>query len=95
MLPEFAQAGPFPAAAGLGEGCRGTHQERKVSAGVSGDRFAVTEESEAGGQFVGDELIVGRPLERQEGLQELLDLGGPGGAMVATGEVEGEGGGLL
>ena len=84
MLPEFAQAGPFPAAAGLGEGCRGTHQERKVSAGVSGDRFAVTEESEAGGQFVGDELIVGRPLERQEGLQELLDLGGPGGAMVDT-----------
>ena len=28
-------------------------------------------------------------------MQELLDLGGPGGAMVAAGEVEGEGGGLL
>jgi len=60
-----------------------------------GDRFAVALESEAGGQFVGDELIVGRSLERQEGLQELLDLGGPGGAMVAAGKVEGEGGRLL
>jgi hypothetical protein len=40
-------------------------------------------------------LIVGRSLERQEGLQELLDLGGPVGAMVAAREVEGEGGRLL
>ena len=95
MLPQFAQASPFPAAAGLGDGCGRTDQEREVSAGVSGDRFTVADESEAGGQFVGDELIVGRPLEGQEGLQELLDPGGPGGAMVATGEVEGEGGGLL
>ena len=30
-------------------------------------------------------------MERQEGLQELLDLGRPVGAMVAAGEVEGEG----
>ena len=95
MLPEFAQAVPFPAAAGLGDGRGRTDQKREVSAGVSGDRFAVADESKAGGQFGGDELIVGRPLEGQEGLQELLDLGGPGGAMVATGEVEGEGGGLL
>jgi hypothetical protein len=40
-------------------------------------------------------LIVGRSLERQEGLQELLDLGGPVGAMVAAREVEGESGRLL
>jgi hypothetical protein len=40
-------------------------------------------------------LIVGRSLERQEGLQELLDLGGPVGAMVTAREVEGESGGLL
>ena len=30
-------------------------------------------------------------MERQKGLQELLDLGGPGVVMVAAGEVEGEG----
>jgi len=34
-------------------------------------------------------------LERQEGLQELLDLGGPVGAMIAAREVEGEGGRVL
>ena len=60
-------------------------------AGVSGDRLAVPLESEAGGQFVGDELIVGRALERQKGLKELLNLGGPGAAVVAAGEVESEG----
>ena len=95
MLPEFAQAGAFPAAARLGSGRGRTDQEREVTAGVSGDGFAVALEAEAGGEFVGDELIVGRALEGQEGLQELLDLGGPGAAMVAAGEVEGEGGRLL
>src|SRR5487761_2149674 len=64
-------------------------------AGISGDRFAVALEGAAGGEFVGDQLIVGRSLERQEGLQELLDLGRPVGAMVAAGEVEGEGVRLL
>ena len=34
-------------------------------------------------------------MERQEGLQELLDLGGPVGAMIAAREVEGESGRLL
>lgn len=66
-----------------------------MTAGVGGDGFAVALENEAGGEFVGDELIVGRSLERQAGWQELLDRGGPGGAMVAAGEVEGEGGRLL
>lgn len=90
MLPEFAQAGSFPTAAGLGEGRGRTDQEREVTARVSGDRFAVALESEAGDEFVGNELIVGRALERQEGGQELLDLGGPCAAVVAAGEVESE-----
>ncbi len=64
-------------------------------AGISGDRFAVALEGEAGGEFVGDQLIVGRSLERQEGLQELLDLGRPVGAMIAAGEMAGEGVRLL
>jgi len=84
MLPQFAQAGSFPTAAGFG-GWRGrADQEREVMAGVGGDRFAVALESEAGGQFIGNELIIGRTLERQEGLKELLDLGGSGRAMVAA-----------
>jgi hypothetical protein len=95
VLPQFSHTGSFPAAVGLGGGCGRTDQEREVTAGVSGDGFAVALESEAGGQFVGDELIVGRSLERQEALQELLNLGGPGGAMGAAGEVEGEVGRVL
>jgi len=95
VLPQFAQAGPFPAAAGFGGGWGRTDQEWEVMAGVGGDGFAVALEGEAGGEFVGDELIVGWSLERQEGLQEPLDFGRPVRAMVATGEVEGEGGRLL
>jgi hypothetical protein len=64
VLPQLAQAGPFPAAAWLGDWRRRDDQEREVTAGVGGDRFAVTLESKASGQFVGDELIVGRSLER-------------------------------
>jgi len=64
-------------------------------AGVSSDGFAVALESEAGGQFISDELVVGRSLERQEGLKEPVDLGGPSGAMVAAGEMEGEGSRVL
>jgi len=94
VLPQFAQASPFPAAAGPGSGPERADQQREVTAGVGGDGFAVALESEAGGQFIGDELIVGRPLEGQEGLQELLNLGGPDNAMVAAREVEGKGGRL-
>ena len=34
-------------------------------------------------------------MERQEGLQELLDLGGPVGTMVTAREAEGESGRML
>lgn len=90
MLPEFAQAGPFPTAAGLGRWRGRTDQEGEVTAGVSSDRFAVALESEAGGEFVGDELVVGRALERQKGCQKLLYLDGPSAAVIAAGEVESE-----
>ena len=95
VLPEFTQAGPFPAAAGLGDGRGGLREEREVMPGIGGDGFAITLEGEAGGQFVGDELIVGRSLEGQEGLEKPLDLGWPSQAMVAAGEVQGQGGGML
>jgi hypothetical protein len=95
VLPEFTQPGTFPAAAGLGDEWGSLHQQWEVMTGVGGDGFAITLESEAGGQFIGDELIVRRSLERQEGLEELLDLGWPVSAMVAAGEAEGEGGGML
>jgi hypothetical protein len=95
VLPQFAQTGPFPTAAGLWGGRGRADQEREVVAGISGDGFAVALKSEAGGEFISDELIVRRSLERQEAFKELLDLSGPGRAMVAAGEVEGEGGRML
>ncbi len=49
VLPQFAQASPFPAAAGLRDGRGRTDQEWEVIAGVSGNGFAVALESEAGG----------------------------------------------
>ena len=49
MLPQFAHASPFPAAARLGGGRGGTDQDREVMAGVSGDGFTVALEGETGG----------------------------------------------
>ena len=49
VLPQFAHAGSFPAAAGLGYGRGRTDQEREVTASVGGNGFAVALESEAGG----------------------------------------------
>jgi hypothetical protein len=49
VLPQFAHAGSFPAAARLGGGRGHTDQEREVMAGVGGDGFAIALESEASG----------------------------------------------
>ena len=95
VLPEFAHAGAFPSALGFGDRIQGADQQREVTAGVSRDGFAVAVEGEAGGQFVGDQLIIGRPLQGQEGGQEALNLNGPGLVMVATGKTHREGGGLV
>jgi hypothetical protein len=63
VLPQFTYANSLPAAAGLGDRRRRTDQQGEVMAGVSGDGFAVTKESEAGSQFISNELVVGRSLE--------------------------------
>ena len=90
VLPEFAKAGALPAAAGLGRRRGGVDQEWEVAASVGGNGFSVPVEGEAGGQLIGDELVVGGPLEGQEGLKELLDRRGPGRVMVAAGESGGK-----
>jgi hypothetical protein len=59
------------------------------------DRFAVALESNAVGQFVRDELIVGRSLKGQEGLQERLHFDRPELEVVATGEFDGKSIGML
>jgi len=90
VLPQFTYASSLPAAAGLGDRRRRTGQQGEVLAGVSGDRFAVTKESEAGSQFVSNELVVGWSLKGQESLQKLLNLGGPVRAMIAARGLENE-----
>ena len=95
VLPEFAHLGALPAAPGLGDRSRGADQQGEVSAGVGGDGFAVALEGEAPRQFIGDELVIGRTLKRQEGLEELPHVVGPDGPMVAPGELEAEGGRVL
>ena len=66
-----------------------------MSAGKSRDGFAVAEEGEAGGQFVGDQLVVGWPLKGQEGGKEAADFKGPGLVMVTPRRAQGEGGGSM
>src|ERR1051325_4722506 len=62
VLPEFAQAGAFPATArlrwALGEGDR----RREGGAGIGGNGSAVAVEGETSGQFIRHKLVVGRPL---------------------------------
>src|SRR5437016_12576043 len=66
MLPEFAQAGAFPATARLRLALGQGDQRREVGAGIGGNGSAVAMESETSGQFVSHELVVGRLLQRQE-----------------------------
>jgi hypothetical protein len=95
VLPQLTQPGAFPAAAGLGSDRSCLHQLWKVLAGIGGDGFAVALEGKAGSQFVGHELIVGRSLEGQEGLQKRLHFGRPEFAVVATGALDRERVGML
>lgn len=95
MLPEFADAGALPAAARLGDRHGRADQEWEMAAGVGGDGFAVAVEGEAGKQFVSDELVIGRALQWEEGLQEPPHRLWPSGVMVAAGEMEDEGRGVL
>ena len=91
VLPQFAQAGTFPAAAGFGAWFGLAEEVGKVVSGKGGHRLAVPLETEAGFQFVGDELEVGRLLEGEELLEEGDGFWWPVGPMVATGGLGGEG----
>ena len=70
VLPEFADPGALPAAARFGAGRGRVDQEWEVAARVGRDGFTVAQKGAAGGQFVGDELVIGRALQREKGQQE-------------------------
>ncbi|HEX4716261.1 MAG TPA: hypothetical protein VH164_15170 [Ktedonobacteraceae bacterium] len=66
-----------------------------MTTGIGGDRFAVAFKGKASSQLIGDKLVIGRSLQRQEILQELPHIVGPGDSMVAPGEVQSEAGRVL
>ena len=58
-----------------------------MGSGEGGHRFPMALEAEAGFQFIGQQLKVGRFLEWDELLEEGDDFRGPVGPMVAAGEL--------
>ena len=62
----------------------------KMGSGQGGHRLAMALETEAGFQFAGHELEVGRFLEREELLEEGDGRWRPVRPMVATGELGGK-----
>ena len=90
MLPEFAEAGAFPAAAGFGPWFRLADEVGEMSSDKGGDRLPMALETKAAGQFIGEQLKVGRFLERDKSFEELGGLRRPIGPVAAPGELGGE-----
>ena len=90
VLPEFIDAGAFPASPGLGAWFGLADEIGEMDSGEGGHRLAMALETEAGCQFVGHELEVGRFLEGEEILEEGDGRRRPVGPMVAAGEPGGE-----
>lgn len=85
MLPEFADGGALPAAAGFGAAFEGWNQERKLLPDVSGHGGAGPMEVEFASQFIGQQGKIKRAAVRQEGGQEIVSGLGPGFFVVAAG----------
>src|ERR1039457_6279439 len=86
VLPEFAQAGAFPAAAGFGARFWLADEVGEMGSYKGGDRLPMTLETEAAGQVIGPQLKVGRFLQRDKLFEELAGLRGPLWPVAAPGE---------
>lgn len=95
VLPEFIDAGAFPAAPGFGPRFGLADKIREMGSGEGGHRLAMALETEAGFQFAGHQLEIGRFVEGEEFLEEGEGFRRPVGPMVAAGECGAEGGVLL
>ena len=84
VLPQFIDARAFPSASGFGTGFRLADQVWKMGSGEGGYRLAMALETEAGFQFVGHQLEVGRLLQRDELLEEGDGFRRPVGPVVAA-----------
>ena len=84
VLPEFINARAFPATSSFGTRLRLSDEVWEMGSGEGGHRLPMAFETEAGFQFVGEQLEVGRLLERDELLEEGNDLRRPVWPMVAA-----------
>ena len=90
VLPEFIEAGSFPAAAGLGLAWPLGNEVGEVGADKGGNRFTMAFKAKANIQFIGDELEIRWVLQRYEIFEELGGCRWPIWPMVAPGELGAE-----
>jgi hypothetical protein len=86
VLPEFAEAGTFPATASFRTPFREADEVGKMRTDKSGDGFAVAFEAEADFQFIGGQLKIGRFLQWHKILEKSTGCWRPIGTVVSTGE---------
>jgi len=86
VLPQFIDAGAFPAPAGFGTRFRLADEIGKMGSGEGGHRRAMTLEAETGFQFVSHQLEVGRFVQREKLLEEGQGFRRPVRPMVAAGK---------
>lgn len=90
VLPKFAEAGATEAAIDTGLACGGGHEMGLVGLDVGLHRGTSPDPSAEPFQLIGDELVVGRILQRQELQEEATGLGRPVRAPVAAAELRRE-----
>ena len=90
VLPEFAQPGAFPAAAGFGAWGWLADEVGEMGADKGGDRLSMPLETEAAGQFIGHQLKVGRFLQRDKSFEELAGFRWPSWPVATPGEPRAE-----
>jgi len=86
VLPKLAEAGAFPAAAGFGARFRLADEVGEMRLDEGGNRLTMALETEAGGQFIGHQLKVGRFLQRDKIFEELAGFRRPIWPVAATRE---------
>ena len=90
VLPKFAQARAFPAAACFGARFWLADEVWEMCSNKGGDRLTMALETEADGQFVGCQLKVGRFLQGYKILEELAGFRWPIWPVAATREMSTE-----
>jgi len=86
VLPEFAQAGTFPAAASFGARFGLADEVGEMRSDKGGDRLTMALETESGGQLISHQLKVGRFLQRDKLFKELACFRRPIWPVAATRE---------